>query len=176
KDSRMLTSDEKGTNSGFIIKKYIEDEPYVAGGLSTTDWIALRLAEMYLTRAEAEFELGNHQEAADALNATRERAGISLVDAGTITMDRIRNERKVELSYEQHRWWDLKRWRLSEELLNGSVFSGLRIIYHFASDKYYFLPIEAEVRGRIFRPEHYYNPITDDRINNNADLVENPMY
>lgn len=176
-DSRTGGSDDKTTNSGFIVKKYLEDVAFLGGGLNKNNWIALRLAEMYLTVAEAEFEKGNLDAAATALNATRERAGISLVSASTITLDKVRTERRSELSFEEgHRYWDLRRWRIAYDVLNAHRFQGLRIIYHYASGKYYFLPMDCESFSRAFKPEHYYNPITDGRITNNPDLVENPLY
>ena len=97
---------------------------------------------MYLTKAEVEFESGNLQKAADALNQTRARAGISLVDGSTITIEKIRNERRVELAFENLRLWDLIRWRTAESVLNHR-FQGLRIIFHYASGKYYFLPLNV---------------------------------
>lgn len=173
-DSRLNPSAEKSTSTGFLVKKFCADEVFLQQ--SKTPWMEYRLAEMYLTQAEAEFELGNKQEAATALNATRERAGISLVDQSTITLDHVRTERMSELAWEEHRWWDLRRWRIAEEVLNLRTMQGLRTIYHYETGKIYFLPLAAESFARIFREEHYYNPITDKRINNNVDLVENPGY
>jgi len=175
-DSRMITKDDQSTNSGFIVKKYIiTTQKYIVSGQSYTNWIAIRLAEMYLTKAEAEFEMGNKAPAATALNMTRSRAGISLVDDTSITLDKIRTERRSELAFECHRYWDLRRWRTAISVLNYR-FQGLRIIYHFASGKYYFLPFNCETFTRAFKQEHYYNPITTSRINNNLELVENPLY
>lgn len=176
-DSRYGSSDDKTTNSGFIVKKYIREEAFVGSGLSSTNWIALRLAEMYLTKAEAEFELGHLDVAATALNATRERAGISSVTASTITLDKVRTERRSELAFEEgNRYWDLRRWRIASDVLNAHRFQGLRIIFHYPTGKYYFLPMNCEGFSRTFNPEHYYNPITTGRISNNPDLVENPLY
>src|SRR5690606_2123090 len=90
-DSRLNPFDDHTTRSGFMVKKYIGEELFLAIGQSHTDYMVFRLAEMYLIKAESEFELGNDlQAAADALNATRDRAGISLVDANTITLDHVR--------------------------------------------------------------------------------------
>src|SRR5690606_38105480 len=125
--------------------------------------------------AEAELEMGNRQAAATALNETRERAGISLVDANSITLNHVRTERKSELAYEVHRYWDLRRWRIAEQVLNHH-FQGLRPILHYETGKSYYLPLNAESSSMIFSPEHYYNPITNNSINNNPDLVENPLY
>ena len=175
-DSRMNSDDGKTPNSGFCLKKYLDDsDEKISVGASKTNWIVFRLAEMYLIRAEALFEQSKYQEAAEALNATRARAGISLVNASSITLDKVRNERRVELAFENSRYWDLRRWRIAESVLNYR-FTGLRIIYHHASEKYYFLPINCETFTRVFRPQHYYNPITTSRINNDPDLIENPLY
>lgn len=175
-DSRNYYYDERSPNSGFIVKKYIDHRVEKLGeGLGKTNWNVFRLAEMYLTKAEAQFELGDLQKAADALNVTRARAGISLVDNTTITLDKVRNERRVELAFENNRYWDLRRWRIAEDVLNHR-FKGLRIIYHYESGKYYFLPFDCETFTRSFKPEHYYNPITNSRIDNNPDLIENPLY
>jgi hypothetical protein len=130
---------------------------------------------MYLIKAEAEFELGNPGPAAEALNMTRNRAGINLVDATSITRDLIRNERSSELAFEVHRYWDLRRWRIAENVLTGRM-QGLQIILHAATMKYYFIPFDCESFSRSFKPEHYYNPITNSRIDNNPKLVENPLY
>lgn len=176
-DSRSLAKDDFSTNSGFHIKKYIDDsQSKISAGQSKTDWIVFRLAEMYLIKAEAEFEIGTKLgDAATALNMTRSRAGISLVDASTITREKIRNERASELAFEVHRYWDLRRWRTAETVLTRK-FQGLQIILHSATMKYYFIPFDCESFTRAFKPEHYYNPITTSRINNNPKLVENPLY
>lgn len=175
-DSRSQTKDDYSTNSGFLVKKYIQNSTTkIPEGQSTTNWIVFRMAEMYLTKAEADFELGKLKDAADALNATRARAGISLVNESTITRDKIRTERSSELALEVHRYWDLRRWRIAHNVLNGRV-KGLQIILHYATKKYYFIPFDCETFTRVFRQEHYYNPITTDRINNNPKLIENPLY
>lgn len=176
-DSRSLTKDDLSTNSGFHVKKYIDDSGVnIPEGQSKSNWIVFRLAEMYLIKAEALFELGNLKDAADALNMTRERAGVSLVDETTITIDKVRTERTSELAFEgDHHYWDLRRWRTAESVLNKRL-QGLQIIFHYATGKYYFMPFDCESFTRVFQKEHYYNPITSDRIDNNPDLIENPLY
>jgi len=165
------------TQSGFLIRKHLLDETFIVRNRDENNWIILRLAEMYLTKAEAEFELGNYEIAAIALNTTRERAGISLVDANSITLNHIRTERRSELAFEGHRYWDLRRWRIAEEVLSrGIPFQGLHTILHYSSGQYYFMPYDAEVFTRSFGNQHYYNPITESRIENNPYLIENPGY
>lgn len=176
-DSRLQQSHNR-TQSGFLTRKYIRDFGAIfESNIDVVSWKYFRLAEMYLTIAEAEFEMENLQPAVIALNATRERAGISLVDETTITLDHIRRERSVEFAWEGFRWWDLRRWRAAESVLQTEIpVQGLRTILHYETGKFYFLPLAAETYTRVFRPEHYYNPITEARRENNPDLVENPIY
>jgi hypothetical protein len=175
-DSRLVIGDDKTTNSGFLLRKFL-DEPSLPlpVGESKINWPTIRLAELYLTKAEADFQTQNIPEAIAAINAVRERAGISLVDENSISMEKIQNEWLVEFAFENKRYWDLRRWRTAQNVLNYQ-FNGLRTIWHKKSDKYYFLPLLAEPFNRVFRPEHYYNPISNSRLNNNPLLVQNPLY
>jgi hypothetical protein len=167
------------TKTGFYIKKYM-DESIVKPGenISKTNWIEIRLAEMYLIAAEAAFEIGNKTKALEYINILRNRAGITLLNESTISLEKIRNERKVELAFENHRYWDLRRWRISEvsQVNGGERFHGIKPVLHYPSKKFYFLLKDGENFVRAFRQEHYYNPITTSRINNNTSLIENPGY
>jgi len=175
-DSR-LSDQHFRTQSGFLIRKYIIDEPLVERNTMTTSWKEIRLAELYLILAESEFEMENYGTAATALNEIRERAGISSIDASNITREDIRNERKVELAFEGFRWWDLRRWRIARDILErDEPFQGLHIILHYETNQFYFMPMDAEEFTRAFSFEHYYNPITDSRMENNKYLIENPGY
>lgn len=179
KDGRYASSNDNVTKTGFYIKKYMnEANVQPIQGRSTTNWIEIRLAEMYLIQAEAAFELGSTAEAVTAINFTRTRAGILPLSATNISRERIRNERKVELAFEGHRYWDLRRWRTAVTALtnSGKRFQGVRVIFHWASQRVYFVQTDGEDFVRAFRREHYYNPITNARINNMPSLVENPNY
>ena len=126
--------------------------------------------------AEAAYELNKPDEALDAVNDIRERAGIKLLDE--IDMDKIRHERKVELAFENHRYWDLRRWRTAEKELTRS-FSGLQYQYDYASGKFKVLVIN-DVDGVTAPPrflkKNYYFPITKARTAANPNLKENPLY
>lgn len=185
--SRNSFSQDNATDSGLHVKKYIPNEPpdgatFFHGIDLPTSWKNMRLAEIYLIKAEAEFELGNLEPAAEALNVTRQRAGLPpLEDVGGITRERVRTERLAELRLEGRRYWDFRRWRTAEEELDGTLFCGLAVIRHPAERGYYFLKpttpgVGCENTERRFEPRHYYNPITADRIANNPLLVENPGY
>jgi hypothetical protein len=97
-------------------------------GLSTQSWIVLRLGEVYLNYAEAQNEAaGADQSVYDAINKIRNRSNMPNLEANYPGLDkagmfeRIQQERKVELAFEGHRYWDIRRWGIGAEICNGSV-------------------------------------------------------
>lgn len=113
---------ELRTQTGFYIRKYLD--PTVGSGRrgtgSATAFIRYRYAEVLLNAAEASFELGNLQDAADYMNKVRKRAGLTIsLTPGDITFDRIVHERRVELAFEGHLLYDMKRWRLAHIVWDG---------------------------------------------------------
>ena len=143
---------------------------------SRTDYQIFRFAEILLNYAEAAFELGKPDDALDAVNQIRRRAGVK--ELPSIDRDKIRHERKVELAFENHRYWDLRRWREAETALTRS-FSGLQYIYDYKSGKFKVVVIE-DVDGTTASPtfynQNYYFPITKARRAANPNLIENPGY
>lgn len=114
------------SQSGFYVRKYLD--PTVGSGRrgrgSDVAFIRYRYAEVLLNAAEAAFELGQADVAADYMNQVRSRAGLTVaLDAGDITFDRIVHERRVELAFEGHKLFDLKRWRIAHTVWNGDATS-----------------------------------------------------
>jgi len=162
------------TKTGFVIKKFLDENKIRADyGESDQDWIVYRYAEVLLNLAEAAFELNKPEEALEAINQIRIRAGMP--SRTSITMDQIRHERKVELAYETLRYWDLKRWRISMSELNGD-FRSIKGYYDYSAQKFTYEVGNADGYTRVFKPEHYYMPLSDAVINNNPNLIENPGY
>lgn len=145
-----------------------------ASGQSSTDFIVFRLGEILLNYAEAAFYLNQTTEALNAINRIRARAAMPL--RTTITEANIRQERQVELAFEEHRYWDLRRWRIAEQVLHNTRFQGLNYVYDFDAKKYIITLRNAEGVARVFQPRHYYLPLGIDRIADNPSLVENPGY
>ena len=143
---------------------------------SSTDYTVFRYGEVLLNLAEAAFELGKTDDALDAINKIRTRAGIATLRS--IDHEKIRHERRVELAFEGHRYWDLRRWRTAVSALSVN-FSGLRYILDYSTRKYK-LQIIDNVDGTTTAPKfysyNYYFPITIARTANNPNLVENPGY
>lgn len=142
---------------------------------SGTDYIVFRYAEIFLNLAEAALQLGKTDEALEAINKIRRRAGI--VELSSIDHKAIEHERKVELAFEGHRYWDARRWRVAEAELTGD-FHGLQYILDYNTRKYRMkkIDISTGAAGLRFYPQHYYFPIGIDRIGVNSNLVENPGY
>ena len=164
--------------TGFGIMKYLDPTANNMKWLteSRTDFQIFRYAEILLNFAEAAFELGRSGDALNAINQIRDRAGIAKLTA--IDREKIRHERKVELAFENHRYWDLRRWRKAETSLTRS-FSGMQYILDYTTHKYKIL-IVNDVDGATAPPKfpahNYYFPITKARIAQNSNLIENPGY
>ena len=172
--------DYEGTCIG-VLKYLDESHDNMAGAnsgwpTSSQDWQIFRYGETLLNFAEAAFELGKTSDALDAINQIRHRAGIAPL--ASVTRDQIRHERRVELAFEGHRYWDLRRWRTAVTDLSKS-WSGIRYILDVQTGKYQ-IKINDHIDGASnvpqFRQENYYFPITIQRTSNNTNLVENPGY
>ena len=117
---------ELRSQSGFYIRKYLD--PATGSGRrgqgSTVAFIRYRYAEVLLNAAEASFELGNAADAAMYMNQVRARAGLTTpLVAGDMSFDRIVHERRVELAFEGHILFDMKRWRLAHQVWDGVAVS-----------------------------------------------------
>ena len=179
------------SNTGFYLRKYIDD----GGGTSTRGirsdvwWVWMRLSEIYLNAAEAAFEL-NLPEALDYVNKVRERAGFGPNSLTTLTLARIQNERRVELAFEDQRVWDLKRWRIADQVWNGQTSNPSAIVaalYPYRvirpgdparHGKYvYDRLVQAPriISPRLFREQNYYTFIPQNVLDNNPLIVRNPF-
>jgi len=114
---------EARSQTGFYIRKYLD--PTVGSGRrgrgSEVPFIRYRYAEVLLNAAEAAFELGQTTIAANYMNEVRARAGLTkALNPADITFDRIVHERRVELAFEGHILFDLKRWRIAHQVWDGA--------------------------------------------------------
>jgi len=144
-----------------------------------------RYGEVLLNLAEASFELGKTSEALETVNQIRSRAGIAPLTF--IDREAIRHERKVELAFEGHRYWDARRWRIAEDAFCQEPSALSFVLDYNSSDfksedynadrKFKITVIEnCDANPPLFRPEYYYLPITKARTQQNTNLEENPGY
>lgn len=154
------------TPTGYYMRKYMPENILSNnhGGDSYRNWIILRYAEILLSYAEALNEAGGSRE--DVLNILqpiRDRAGLTskLVDRkDLITQSQIRNfirkERTVELAYEEHRSWDVRRWGVAEKALARPVY-GIEVTRE--GDKAVYTRKVAQ--NRVFESKMYLYPIPE---------------
>ncbi|WP_231463569.1 RagB/SusD family nutrient uptake outer membrane protein [Pedobacter sp. Leaf132] len=196
---------EFSAQSGFYIRKFL-DPAAGSGQIGTRSevwWVRYRYAEVLLNAAEASFEMGDAAGAASYLKPVRDRAGLTTALTGTqITFDRIVHERKVELAFEGHELWDMKRWRLADKVWNGNSMSTADFTnasnigastkqstqvyglwpykYYNPGDpnhnKYIFKVVKPSrvTAAHRFRLGNYYSFINQDIINRNPKIVRNP--
>ena len=108
-------SNEQYVNkTGFYYRKFIDETPGASTrGRNSEMWMPrFRMSEAYMIAAEASFELENGR-AAEFINAVRNRAGVKPLE--TVTFENIVHEYRVEFAFEDHRYWDMKRWRLADK-------------------------------------------------------------
>ncbi|MEN8117950.1 MAG: RagB/SusD family nutrient uptake outer membrane protein [Bacteroidota bacterium] len=163
--------------TGFTIKKFL-NEPLgtqVKNYEDDVDRIIFRYAEILLITAETALELNKPGEALDAINQIRERAGMPALTS--VTFDDIIHERDVELMFENHKYWDYRRWRIAETKLSEPR-GGMQVYFDWDTKKYEVNVLDdVDRRIRYFGPQHYYMPIKLSRISNNPNLApENPGY
>jgi hypothetical protein len=179
KIDRVDSIPQLSTRTGFYLKKLLRPDVVISADGTTTDRehfnVFLRYTDIFLVFAEAANELGGPDEpvkgitAREVIAAIRERAGIDQPDEylNSITTregmrELIRNERRLELSFEGHRFWDLRRWKLD---LNEEV-EGL---FRNQNDVF----TEFEVERRDYDGHAIYGPIPQSEIIKFNNLVQN---
>ncbi len=108
-----------GSMSGYYLKKFVQEEIAPVGGSvrTTTPWIMFRYAEILLNYAEASFELGDEATALQYINEVRARTGVNMpavLATGDDLRKRIQHERRIELVFEGHRYFDVRRWQIAD--------------------------------------------------------------
>jgi starch-binding outer membrane protein, SusD/RagB family len=166
-----------GGYTGYYLRKAIDisvDPEFVYDGANQeVPWHFFRLGEIYLNYAEACIELGQDAEAKIYLNMLRERAGMpDITETGDALMQRYRNERRIEMAFEQSRYFDVRRW-----LIGADVYKNTRgiVIDQFANGSVVYSTREVgQVRGWNIRTNLL--PIGQDEMNRNTLLIQNPLY
>ncbi|GAA4318586.1 RagB/SusD family nutrient uptake outer membrane protein [Mucilaginibacter gynuensis] len=173
------TGGDELTRTGFYVRKYVDyNKPQASVDLNRSEqpWMDLRYAEVLLNRAEAAIELGNTGDALTDINLIRVRAGAT--PYASIDLEKVRKERRMELAFENHYYWDLKRWRTADIVLNNARFKGLMPYFVFNENKFIFLA-EPELfqRNYNFDKRFYYEPIPGGELGKNPNLYpNNPNY
>ncbi|KAI9451729.1 hypothetical protein F5148DRAFT_1333037 [Russula earlei] len=171
------------TQTGYYMRKFLGNfATSTAYSAQNHNFPILRIAETMLDYAEALNEASATPPAAvyTTLINIRKRAGItagtdSKYGLGTITTqaqmrDAIRNERRIEMAFEEQRFYDLRRWKLAETALNKNL-SGMRIT-KTSTGTFIYTPFAAEAITFAF-PKMYLYPIPFSETTQNPNLIQN---
>jgi hypothetical protein len=185
-----------GSRTHYYTRKFIDPNPSLADNQSSAQvipWPFIRYTEMVLNYAEACIELGEDAEARTWLNKIRFRSGMpAITESGAALRDRYRNERRIELSYEEHRYHDARRWMIPAQTLGRGIKAikitatlkpgqSLHVPYRYDKAVYnytYTVENNTETETRTWNDKMYYRPITREEVNKNK-LLEgknNPGY
>ena len=166
---------EGATQTGYYLRKYINENVSLKPEnpkKKAHHYILFRYAEILLNYAEAMTEWvgedalpeGFTLTAREALKQVRAAANMPKVeDTGDAFMTRLRNERRVELAFEDHRFWDIRRWKI------GEVVKDIYGVQVSKSGDY----VKVKVQERIWEDKMYLYPISKGELNKNPGLGQN---
>ena len=173
------------SRTGYYLKKFLTDNlNLVQGQAAQHNWVAYRWAEVLLNYAEAMNEAygpdavpaGYVMSARQALQMVRDRASSKLPKVFAADQEAFRevvkHERRIELAFEDHRYWDLLRWKDAMDVLNKPVL-GVAVTKTETGWSYEV----QEVATRTFYERNYYLPFLRSEIENSGNTLEqNPQY
>ena len=172
-----------GAYSGYYIRKFVDPSINAQFIKEQVPWIFFRYAEVLLNYAEASIELNELTDAVNVLNQIRVRAGMPPFSAAlgqAALRDEYRNERRVEMAFEEQRFFDVRRWLTAPAVLS-KVAGGINIFLNGTSrtDRTtwtnYRYAIDT-VQTRAWDNKMYFMPIRLDELNRNGLLKQNPGY
>ena len=172
------------TPTGYYVKKYVDGATDISASGSSGgkrhSWITFRLGEFLLNYAEATFKYFGSADikdaeltmtAREAVNKVRKRTGVDMPDfpEGMSSSDfwsRYKNERMVELAFEGHRFWDVRRWKEG-----GFTSIGRMLITKNSDDSFTYT---RSIKALVWDDKMYFYPIPDSEIRKNPNLKQNP--
>ena len=166
------------SKTAYAFKKFmVESIPPSGSSVKPENpWIFFRLAEFYLNYAEIMYELGNEEQAREYVNKVRARQSVNMppvTASGEKLRDKIRNERRVELAFEGHRFFDVRRWCIADETENRDLLA-MNIQKQADGTKTYEVTMLLK---RSFLEQHKLVPIPRTEIDKSeGSLVQNPAY
>ena len=179
-DSKDGPSNWNTTKTGYYLRKFMDDSnpidnPWNVAGLQP--WIYFRYAEILLNYAEAQNEAsGPDGTVYNAIHQIRARAGMPDLPAGLSQAEMrtaIWHERQVELAFEEHRFYDVRRWKIADSTENVPCY-GVNVTM---SGSTYTYSRQIALSGRLFTDKEYWLPIPLSEIQaSNNQLQQNTGY
>ena len=185
--------DWNGSYTGYYMRKFTDPDPAIVdqNTWQQVPWQFFRYTEALLNYVEASIELGQDAEAKTWLNKVRFRAGMpAITETGDALRQRYRNERRVEMVFEEQRYHDARRWMVAPATLarqpNGiTVFGALKpgksvTTYKYDPNNYDYsysvFNIDPGKENRKWDDKMYFLPMQRDEMNRNTNLIQNPGY
>jgi len=182
-----------GSFTGYYFRKFIDPDPNLNDntGRQYIPWAYFRYTEAIFNYVEACIELGQEDEARTWLNKIRFRAGMpAITESGDALRQRYRMEKRIEMTFEEQRLFDAKRWMIAPQTLGrkttyiqieGVLKAGATAPSPYRKDKtkfdYTYLPVVNEgLEKRVWVDKMYFRPIRLDETQRNNLLVQNPGY
>jgi len=182
-----------GSWTGYYFRKFTDPDPNIVENTQRQyiPWPFLRYTEMMFNYAETCIELGLEAEARTWLNKIRFRAGMpALTESGDALKQRFRNEKRIEMAFEEQRYHDTRRWMIAPQTLGrkttyinivGTLKPGATAPAPYRFDRtlfdYTYTPvINNNLEDRQWVDKMYYRPLSLTEVNRNNKLVQNPGY
>lgn len=165
------------TTTGYFLRKLVDEThtDLASNSPSVQPWIAIRLAEVLLNHAEACYRLNDPTSANADILRVRDRVGLSYnPQSGTALFDAIRQERKIELAYEGHLYWDMRRWKLAHTAYSNMRVHGLKISVTDSGKKYEY--VAADSYNRTFLEKLYRIPLPEGELTANSAVEQYPEW
>jgi hypothetical protein len=182
-----------GTRTGYAIRKFMDPNPAIVDNNTRQEVPSpqIRYTEIVFNYVETCLALGDEGTARTWLNKIRFRSGMpAITDAGDALVQRYRNERNVEMLFEEQRFYDARRWLIASQTLGnkakimkitGTLKAGKTVsTYRYSTDNYNYTytvqELDPGVENRTWKDKVYFPPINRDEMNKNSKLVQNPGY
>lgn len=165
------------SETGYYPCKFIT-ESYSGLGWETSNppWIWFRYGEVLLNYAEAMFKLGYEDVARQYINMIRSRPSVDMppvTESGEALWQRYIHERRIEMVFEEARFFDVRRWKIAEEVFS---IDRQRMYITKNLDTGTFTYEIKLLHTAYFPPHMYWAPIPQEEIDKNALLKQNPGY
>jgi hypothetical protein len=175
-DSWKQSSDNPRTS--YWLRKFMpESQPISFNERYTIPWPFFRLAEIYLNYAEAKFELGDEAKCREYINKVRARVGMPDIP-GTLTGEALRqrlyNERRIELAFENHRFFDIRRWKIADVVENRPIY-GMDVFKNVNTGVKTYRPVLL-LQKNPYQDKMNLLPIETAEIRRNPELTQTPNW
>ena len=164
------------TTTGYFLRKLMDETLTDVENVDCSQtWVEIRFAEVLLNKAEAAWHLNKNDEALSLMNRVRARSSVNLPpksSTGEEWFKDYRNERKVELAYEGHLFWDMRRWKLAHTEYNHYRTHGMAI--NGVSNTYEY--VTCDDKDRLFDQKYYCLPVPVDERKNNLLVKQYPQW